>query len=414
MLKLADRVEAEGDAFAELEALNCGKPINAVKNDEMPAIIDCLRFFAGAAVGSIAPWNYPLMMAVWKLSPALMAGNTMVLKPSEMTPLTTLKLAALVAEIFPEGVFNVVVGPGVRTGNTLINHPRVDMISITGSIATGQKVLEAASKSIKRTHLELGGKAPVIVFDDADLEAVVSGLKAFSFYNAGQDCTAASRIYVGKGIYEKLVADLSSAAASIRYNKADDTENEIGPLISAKHRERVSGFVDRAAKLRHAEIATGGHAVGGKGLLLRADGGRRREAVGRDRAARSVRARRLGDALHRRRAGGFLGERFRLRARLLRVDEGCRQGDGRGRPAPIRLHLDQLPLHADERDAAWRLQALRLREGHVGLRAGGLHGGPARDGEARLKRYRRRETFSRREKVAAKQPDEGPRLRLRF
>ena len=293
MLKLADRVEAEGESFAELEALNCGKPLNAVKNDEMPAIIDCLRFFAGAArvmpgsaaaeylpgytsmvrrdpigvVGSITPWNYPLMMAVWKISPALMAGNTMVLKPSEMTPLTTLKLARLIAEIFPEGVFNVVVGRGATTGNALINHPAVAMLSLTGSIATGQKVLEAASKSIKRTHLELGGKAPVIVFDDADLDAVVSGLKAFSFYNAGQDCTAASRVYAGKRVYEKLVADLASAAASIRYGQRDDAENEIGPLISEKHRERVSGYVERATRKKHMEIATGGKPAGGRGFF---------------------------------------------------------------------------------------------------------------------------------------------------
>jgi aminobutyraldehyde dehydrogenase len=293
MFKLADRIEAEAEDFAALEAQNCGKPLNAVKNDEMPAIIDCLRFFAGAArvmpasaaaeympgftsmirrdpigvVGSITPWNYPLMMAVWKISPALMAGNTMVLKPSEMTPLTTLKLARLVAEIFPEGVFNLVVGRGQNTGNALINHPGVQMVSLTGSIATGQKVLEAASKTIKRTHLELGGKAPVIVFDDADLDSVVSGLKAFSFYNAGQDCTAASRIYAGKGIYEKLVGDLSSAVSSIRYNRPDDAENEIGPLISSTHRERVSGYVDRAAALKHIELPTGGKALSGGGFF---------------------------------------------------------------------------------------------------------------------------------------------------
>jgi aminobutyraldehyde dehydrogenase len=259
----------------------------------MPAIVDCLRFFAGAArvipgsaaaeflpgftsmirrdpvgvVGSITPWNYPLMMAVWKIGPALMAGNTMVLKPSEMTPLTTLKLGRLVAEIFPEGVFNVVVGRGQTTGNALINHDGINMLSLTGSIATGQKVLQAASKAIKRTHLELGGKAPVIVFDDADLDSVVNGLKAFSFYNAGQDCTAASRIYAGKGIYEKLVADLSSAASSIRYNQKDDAKNEIGPLISAKHRERVSGFVERASGQKHIEVATGGKPAKGKGFF---------------------------------------------------------------------------------------------------------------------------------------------------
>ncbi len=294
MFKLADRIEAEGQEFAELEALNCGKPVNAVKNDELPAMVDCLRFFAGAArvipgsaaaeympgftsmirrdpigvVGSITPWNYPLMMAIWKISPALMAGNAIVLKPSELTPLTTLKLARLIAEIYPAGVFNVVVGRGSTTGNALINHPGVQMISLTGSIATGQKVLEAASKSIKRTHLELGGNAPVVVFDDADLESVVSGLKAFSFYNAGQDCTAASRVYAGKKIYEKLVADLASAASSIRYAKPDDAENEIGPLISSRQRERVSGFVDRAAKLKHVEIATGGKVGKGKGFFF--------------------------------------------------------------------------------------------------------------------------------------------------
>ena len=293
MFKLADRIEAESESFAELEVLNCGKPLNAVKNDEMPAIIDCLRFFAGAArvmpgsaaaeylpgytsmirrdpvgvVGSITPWNYPLMMAVWKIGPALMAGNTMVLKPSEMTPLTTLKLARLVSEIFPEGVFNVVVGRGQTVGNELINHPGVPMLSLTGSIATGQKVLEAASKSIKRTHLELGGKAPVIVFDDADLDSVVSGLKAFSFYNAGQDCTAASRVYAGKAIYDKLVAGLASAASSIRYAQPDDSTNEIGPLISSKHRERVSGYVDRASGLKHIEVATGGKAASGGGFF---------------------------------------------------------------------------------------------------------------------------------------------------
>jgi aminobutyraldehyde dehydrogenase len=292
LLKLADRIEAEAQSFAELEALNCGKPVNAVLNDEMPAIADCFRFFAGAVrampgsvageylpgftsmirrdpigvVGSIAPWNYPLMMGAWKIAPALAAGNTMVLKPSEMTPLTTLKLGRLIAEIFPEGVFNTVVGRGSTTGQALIDHPGVDMLALTGSIATGQKVLQAASRSIKRTHLELGGKAPVIIFDDADLDQVVSGLKAFSFYNSGQDCTAASRVYAGKNIYEKLVAGLASAASSIVYDQADDAVNEIGPLISANHRKRVSGFVERAADLKHVEVVTGGKNAAGNGF----------------------------------------------------------------------------------------------------------------------------------------------------
>ena len=284
LLRIADRIEAEAKEFAALEALNCGKPINAVLNDEIPAIVDCYRFFAGAVrsmpgqvageylpghtsmvrrdpigiVASIAPWNYPLMMAAWKLAPAIAGGNTVVFKPSEQTPLTALKLARILADILPEGVVNVVLGRGESVGSPLINHPRVNMISITGDIATGKKVLQAAAKSVKRTHLELGGKAPVIVFDDADLDAVVTGLRAFGYYNAGQDCTAACRVYAGKKIYDKLVSKLSSAVSTIRYDRPDDTENEIGPLISRRQRDRVASFVERASELKHIEITTGG------------------------------------------------------------------------------------------------------------------------------------------------------------
>ncbi|APH73546.1 gamma-aminobutyraldehyde dehydrogenase [Aquibium oceanicum] len=286
LLKIADRIEAEADAFSALEALNCGKPINAVKNDEIPAIVDCYRFFAGAVrsmpgvvsgeylpghtsmirrdpigiVASIAPWNYPLMMMAWKLAPAIAGGNTVVFKPSEQTPLTALKLATILADVLPEGVVNVVLGRGESVGNALINHPKVNMISITGDVATGKKVLQAAAKSVKRTHLELGGKAPVIVFDDADIDAVVNGLRAFGYYNAGQDCTAACRIYAGGKIYDKLVADLSSAVSTIKYGQEDDTQNEIGPLISKRQRDRVASFVERAAELKHIEITTGGKA----------------------------------------------------------------------------------------------------------------------------------------------------------
>ena len=292
LLKIADRIEAEAAGFAALEALNCGKPINAVLNDEIPAIVDCWRFFAGAVrsmpgqvageylpghtsmirrdpigiVASIAPWNYPLMMMAWKLAPAIGGGNTVVYKPSEQTPLTALKLAKILAEVLPEGVVNVVLGRGESVGNALINHPKVNMISITGDVATGKKVLQAAAKSVKRTHLELGGKAPVIVFDDADLDAVVNGLRAFGYYNAGQDCTAACRIYAGEKIYEKLVADLSSAVSTIRYNHSDDTENEMGPLISRRQRDRVASFVERAAELNHIEITTGGKPGEGGGF----------------------------------------------------------------------------------------------------------------------------------------------------
>ena len=292
LLKIADRIESEAQEFAALEALNCGKPINAVLNDEIPAIVDCYRFFAGAVrsmpgqvageylpghtsmirrdpvgiVASIAPWNYPLMMMAWKLAPAIAGGNTVVFKPSEQTPLTALKLARILADVLPEGVVNVVLGRGESVGSPLINHPKVNMISITGDVATGKKVLQAAAKSVKRTHLELGGKAPVIVFDDADLDAVVNGLRAFSFYNAGQDCTAACRVYAGRKIYDRLVADLTAAVSTIRYDLPDDTENEIGPLISRRQRDRVSSFVERAAELKHIEITTGGKPGAGSGF----------------------------------------------------------------------------------------------------------------------------------------------------
>jgi len=292
LLKLADAIEKDAEAFATLEALNCGKPRIRVLQDEIPGIVDCFRFFAGAVrnmhgavageylaghtsmirrdpvgvVGSIAPWNYPLMMAAWKLAPALAGGNTIVIKPSEQTPLTMLKLARLIADIFPEGVVNVVVGRGESVGNALINHPKVAMVSLTGDVATGKKVLMAASKTVKRTHLELGGKAPVIVFDDADIAAVVEGVKVFGYYNAGQDCTAACRIYAGKKIYDKLVADLSSAVSTIKYNQPDDTDNEIGPLISRRQRDRVSSFVERASELKHIEITTGGKPGDGSGF----------------------------------------------------------------------------------------------------------------------------------------------------
>ena len=294
LLKLADAIERDAEGFATLEAMNCGKPRLRVLEDEMPGVVDCFRFFAGAVrnmhgpaageymagftsmirrdpigvVGSIAPWNYPLMMAAWKLAPALAGGNTVVIKPSEQTPLTTLKLARTIADIFPEGVVNVITGRGETTGQALINHPKVAMVSLTGSIATGRKVLEAASATLKRTHLELGGKAPVIVFDDADLDSVVEGIKAFGYYNAGQDCTAACRIYAGSKIYEKLVADLSGAAKELKYNLPNDDENEIGPLISSTQKDRVQSFVERAGGQHHISITAGGKSPQGKGFFF--------------------------------------------------------------------------------------------------------------------------------------------------
>ena len=293
LMKLADRIEAEAMEFARLESQNCGKPLNAALNDEIPAIADVFRFFAGAArtmhgalageylpgftsmvrrdpigvVASIAPWNYPLMMAAWKMGPALAAGNTVVLKPSEQTPLTALKLATICAELFPAGVVNIICGRGNTVGAPLVSQPEVAMISLTGSIASGEKVLAAAVNGTKRTHLELGGKAPVIVFDDADLQSVVGGVRTFGFYNAGQDCTAACRIYAGPKIYDKLVADLSSAASSIKMGMQEEEGVEMGPLITAKQRSRVSGFVQRAAEKRHIEVTAGGKARTGSGFF---------------------------------------------------------------------------------------------------------------------------------------------------
>ena len=295
LLRLAQAIEDAGEEFARLEALNCGKPYPAVLRDEIPAVVDVFRFFAGAVrtlpgqaageylpghtsmirrdpigvVASIAPWNYPLMMAAWKVAPAIAAGNCVVLKPSEQTPLTTLKLAKVAADILPEGVFNVIVGRGGSVGNTLINHRGVSMVSLTGDVATGKKVLAAAAQSVKRTHLELGGKAPVIVFDDADLDAVVEGVRTFGYYNAGQDCTAACRLYVGDKLYEKLVADLSSAVSGIAYGREDDAENEMGPLISRRQRDRVASFVERASELNHIEITTGGGVADGNGFFYK-------------------------------------------------------------------------------------------------------------------------------------------------
>ncbi|MBL8533359.1 MAG: gamma-aminobutyraldehyde dehydrogenase [Betaproteobacteria bacterium] len=293
LLRLAQRIDDDAAEMARLESLNCGKPIARARADEMPAVADVFRYFAGAArcltgsaakeylaghtsmirrdpigvVAQIAPWNYPLMMAAWKIAPALAAGNTVVLKPSELTPLTTLRLARICAEIFPEGVFNVVHGRGSSVGQHLISHPKVAMVSVTGSIATGQAVLQAAVPTLKRTHLELGGKAPVIVFDDADLDAVVNGLRTFGYYNAGQDCTAACRVYAGPKVYEKLVADLGSAVGTLKYGAPEDESTELGPVISARQRERIASFVDRAAASGHMEVVTGGKTVGGAGFF---------------------------------------------------------------------------------------------------------------------------------------------------
>lgn len=295
LFRIADAIEAHGDELAMLESLNCGKPLTAARNDEIPAIADVYRFFGGAIrnlggplageylpghtsmirrdplgmVASIAPWNYPLMMAAWKLGPAIAMGNTVVLKPSENTPLTTLRFGELLAGILPPGVVNIVCGRGDSVGAPLVRDPRIRVASLTGDVSTGSKIIEAAARGIKRTHLELGGKAPVIVLDDADLGLVVEGLRTFGYYNAGQDCTAACRVYATEDIYEKLVADLSSAVSSLKVGSQQEPGVEMGPLISARQRDRVASFVDRAVQLPHTEVTAGGSAVAGKGFFYK-------------------------------------------------------------------------------------------------------------------------------------------------
>lgn len=281
LLRLADALEAHGDELAEIEAKNAGKPITAMREDEIGPSADQLRFFAGAArnlegkaageymeghtsftrrepvgvVGQVTPWNYPLMMAVWKIGPALAAGCTIVLKPAETTPMSTLKLAALAAEILPAGVFNVVLGAG-DVGERLVRHPGVDMVSLTGSVGSGKKVAAAASDSLKRVHLELGGKAPVVVFDDADLPAAMETIAATGYYNCGQDCTAATRVLAAPAVYDDVVEGLASEAKGFVLGDTMAADTNLGPLNSSRQRERVEGFLER--RPAHAEIVTGG------------------------------------------------------------------------------------------------------------------------------------------------------------
>jgi len=282
LLALADLVEEHGEEIARLESLNAGKPIENVINDEIPVMADNLRFFAGAArclegraageymegytsftrreaigvIGQVTPWNYPLMMAIWKFGPALAAGNTVVLKPAETTPMTTVRLAELAADILPDGVLNIVMGPGLPTGEALITHPDVDMLALTGSVDTGKHFARAAADTLKRVHLELGGKAPVVVFDDVSLEAAMETIAGTGYYNAGQDCTAATRVLAGASVYDDVVTGLAEQAQGLVIGDTLAPETTLGPVNSARQRERVEGFLQR--KPGHAEIVTGG------------------------------------------------------------------------------------------------------------------------------------------------------------
>jgi 1-pyrroline dehydrogenase len=282
LLKLADGIEARADELGRLESQNAGKPVGAAI-DEIPVVVDNLRFFAGAArllegkavneymadhtsmirrepvgvVASIAPWNYPIMMAGWKIGPALAAGNAVVLKPSARTPLTALVLAEIAAEILPPGVLNVITGMGATIGDPLVAHPKVGMVSVTGDTDTGKHIARTAAQHVKRLHLELGGKAPVIVFDDADLDAVAEAIKLWGYWNAGQDCTAATRVIAGPRIYDRFVAEVSDQVKSIKWgDPAEGDDIEMGSLIARAQADKVEGMVERARS--GAEVVTGG------------------------------------------------------------------------------------------------------------------------------------------------------------
>jgi betaine-aldehyde dehydrogenase len=282
LLKLADAIEDHAEELADLESADAGKPRKAFLEDEIPAMVDNLRFFAGAGrclegrasgeytegytsiirrepvgvVGQITPWNYPLMMAIWKIGPALATGNTIVLKPAETTPVTTIKLAELVAEIFPSGVLNVIGGHGQPAGAALVTHADVDMVSLTGSPETGKWIAKAASDTLKRVHLELGGKAPVVVFDDVEMETALETIAGTGYYNAGQDCTAATRVLASAGVYDDVVAGLAGQAKGYKMGDTASEETTLGPLNSQRQRERVEGFLER--KPDRAEVVTGG------------------------------------------------------------------------------------------------------------------------------------------------------------
>jgi 1-pyrroline dehydrogenase len=291
LLKLADLIDENTEELAKLESTNVGKPLSYAR-DEMPVCADNIRYFAGAArvlegksageymrgytsflrrepigvVAGIAPWNYPLMMAVWKFAPALAAGNVQVLKPSEQTPLTLLRFAELAAEVLPPGVFNVVTGDGVPAGEALVKHPDVRLVSLTGDVETGKIIARTASDSLKRVHLELGGKAPVVVFDDADPAAVAEGIKIAGYWNSGQDCTAASRVVAGPKVYDKLLEELVPAVESLHVgDPAEGDEIEMGPVISKDQQDRVLGFLERASG---AKVLTGGGSNGDRGFFV--------------------------------------------------------------------------------------------------------------------------------------------------
>jgi betaine-aldehyde dehydrogenase len=293
LLKIADAIEANAEQLVAAESQNTGKPVALTLSEEIPPMVDQIRFFAGAArmlegrsageylsgytsfvrrepigvCAAVTPWNYPLMMAVWKWAPALAAGNTMVLKPSDTTPASTLLMAEIMSQFLPPGVFNVICG-NRDTGRALIEHPAPQMVSITGSVRAGQEVATAAAASLKRVHLELGGKAPVIVFDDADPAKAAEAIAIAGYFNAGQDCTAATRVLAGPGVHDDFVAALVEQAKAQTVAGPDVLDADFGPLNNASQLQRVSGFIDRLPD--HARLLTGGHRAGQRGYFYEA------------------------------------------------------------------------------------------------------------------------------------------------
>ena len=408
LLKMADTIEEHGEELAREEAINAGKPYLSMLNDEIGVMADNLRFFAGAArcmegrasgeymaghtsmirreaagvVGQIAPWNYPLMMAVWKIGPALATGCTIVLKPAETTPVTTVRLAELCAEILPAGVLNVICGHGDAAGAPLVEHPGVDMVSLTGSVETGKRIAASAAATLKRVHLELGGKAPVIVFDDVELESALETIAGTGYYNAGQDCTAATRVLAGAGVYDDVVSGLAEQARGLVIGDTLAPDTTLGPLNSARQRARVEGFLERRPD--RAEVVVGGSEPDRPGFFLEPTVVAGLAAGRRDDPARDLRAGHHRAALLGRGAGDRVGKRNALRTRVLGLDARRRPRAAGREGAALRLRLDQRPHPARQRDAPRRLQAVRLRQGPLDVRARGLHGRQARDGEPRV------------------------------